>query len=50
MSVRRDQAVCCPDDTPFRCIIDIYLGAYAYWDLPNGAVDDTHRDLEQFAK
>lgn len=34
-----------PDDTPFRCVID-YLGAYAYWDLPSGAVDDTHRDLE----
>jgi hypothetical protein len=34
-----------PEETPFRCIVD-YRGAYAYWDLPSGALDDTNRDLE----
>jgi hypothetical protein len=27
-----------PDESPFRCSVR-YLGAYAYWDLPAGAVD-----------
>ncbi|WP_245683195.1 hypothetical protein [Halovenus aranensis] len=34
-----------PEESSYRCIID-YVGAYAYWDLPSGAVDDTHRDVE----
>jgi hypothetical protein len=34
-----------PDEASYRCIVD-YIGAYAYWDLPSGAVDDHSRDLE----
>lgn len=34
-----------PDESPYWCSID-YIGAYAYWDLPSGAIDGEHRDLE----
>jgi hypothetical protein len=34
-----------PDETTFRCIVD-YIGAYAYWDLPNDGLGDGQQDLE----
>jgi hypothetical protein len=34
-----------PDESPFRCVVD-YIGAYAYWDLPDGEFTRDSRSLE----
>ncbi|MDQ2072714.1 hypothetical protein RBH20_09220 [Haloarcula sp. H-GB4] len=34
-----------PEKAEFRCVVD-YIGAYAYWDLPNDALADISYNLE----